>query len=127
MVQYERSSCFLENKCKYEEYHESYLKIDGGDETSSKKRSMLDPSYGSFKGLKEDWRSSVENNPETTFKSALPRMVPSISFNEKILNSQAPQVHKKQSAVFRLSFKRRSCDGEETIEKCKCSYNLNLT
>lgn len=146
VVQYERSSCFLDNKCKYEEYHESYLKIDGGkpesimnkdeygfglmgsqgNEISSKKRSMLDHSYGSFKGLKEDWRNSVEKNQETIIKSALPRMVPSISFNEKILNPQIPQGHKKQSAVFRLSFKRRSCDGEETIEKCKWSNYLNL-
>lgn len=144
VVQYERS-CFLENRCKYEEYHESFLKIDGGKseniknkdglglissqghEICSKRRSMLDHSYGSFKGIKEDWRTSTEKNQENTFKSALPRMVPSLSFNEKILNSQAPQAPKKQSAVFRLSLKRRSCEGEETIEKCECSYDLNLT
>ena len=139
VVQYERSSRFLENKCKYEEYHESYLKIEGGkpesiknkdeygfglmssqgNEISSKKSSMLDHSYGSLTGLKDDWHCSVEKNQETIIKSAFPHMIPSISFNEKILNPQASQGHKKQSAVFRLSFKRRSCDGEETIERCK--------
>ncbi|XP_022134254.1 uncharacterized protein LOC111006557 [Momordica charantia] len=141
VVQYERS-CFLENRCKYEEYHESFLKIDGGKseniknkdglglissqghEICSKRRSMLDHSYGSFKGIKEDWRTSTEKNQENTFKSALPRMVPSLSFNEKILNSQAPQAPKKQSAVFRLSLKRRSCEGEETIEKCESKKYL---
>ncbi|XP_022961624.1 uncharacterized protein LOC111462340 [Cucurbita moschata] len=144
VVQYERSSRFLENRCKYEEYHESYLKIDGGkpeniknkdeygfglmncqgNEISSKKRSMLDRSYGSFKDLKDDCRNSLEKNQENTLKSALPRIVPSISFNEKIPSSQTPQGLKKQSAVFRLSFKRRSCDGEETIEKCQSKKYL---
>ncbi|XP_022990718.1 uncharacterized protein LOC111487522 [Cucurbita maxima] len=144
VVQYERSSRFLENRCKYEEYHESYLKIDGGkpeniknkdeygfglmncqgNEISSKKRSMLDRSYGSFKDLKDDCHNSLEKNQENTLKSALPCIVPSISFNEKILTSQTPQGLKKQSAVFRLSFKRRSCDGEETIEKCQSKKYL---
>ncbi|XP_023551172.1 uncharacterized protein LOC111809071 isoform X1 [Cucurbita pepo subsp. pepo] len=138
VVQYERSSCFLENKCKYEEYHESYLKIEGGkpesiknkdeygfglmsnqgNEISSKKSSMLDHSYGSLTGLKDDWHCSVEKNQETIIKSV------EISFNEKILNPQASQGHKKQSAVFRLSFKRRSCDGEETIERCQSKKYL---
>ncbi|KAE8648931.1 hypothetical protein Csa_007872 [Cucumis sativus] len=114
VVQYERSSCFLDNKCKYEEYHESYLKIDGG-----KPESIMNKDEYGF-GL----MGSQEKNQETIIKSALPRMVPSISFNEKILNPQIPQGHKKQSAVFRLSFKRRSCDGEETIEKCQSKKYL---
>lgn len=29
VVQYERSACFVDNKCKYEEY-QSFVKIDGG-------------------------------------------------------------------------------------------------
>lgn len=29
MVQYERSACFVDDRCKYEEY-QTYLKIDGG-------------------------------------------------------------------------------------------------
>lgn len=30
VVQYERSACFVDNNCKYEEFCGSYLKIDGG-------------------------------------------------------------------------------------------------
>lgn len=30
MVQYGAASCFVDSGCKYEEYYESYLKIDGG-------------------------------------------------------------------------------------------------
>ncbi|KAI5345848.1 hypothetical protein L3X38_013725 [Prunus dulcis] len=33
--------------------------------------------------------------------------------------SLVPQSQRKPSAVFRLSFKRRSCDAEETIEQCQ--------
>lgn len=29
VLQYERSACFVDNKCKYEEY-QSFVKIDGG-------------------------------------------------------------------------------------------------
>lgn len=148
VLQYESSSCFVDGKCKYEEYHESYLKIDGNktekilskdeykesngfalintkgyelsrlgkaDDVCSKRKKILDHSFGSFKGLKEDKCDSEEN----TLKSGLPRLVPSVSFNDKILNStMGPQSQRKKSAVLRLSFKRRSCDGEETTEHC---------
>ncbi|XVF60592.1 hypothetical protein PTKIN_Ptkin08bG0060700 [Pterospermum kingtungense] len=144
VLQYESSSCFFDGKCKYEEYHESYLKIDGGkmskdelkepnrfsllcgqghelscfgkaDEICNRRKKLLDHSYGSFKGLKEDRRSSEEKN----LRSGLSRMVPSVSFNEKILTSNmAPHSQRKISAVFRLSFKRRSCDAEDKLEEC---------
>lgn len=152
MLQYESSSCFLDGKGKYEEYHESYLKIDGGkpekffskddfkesnrfsrfntqgydlsrlgkaDEICNKRKRLLDHPYGSFKGFKEDKRD--EEN--TLKKSGLSRLVPSVSFNDKILSSGTlgPQSQRKKSAVFRLSFKRRSCDGEERTEQCKYS------
>ncbi|XWS40919.1 hypothetical protein CRYUN_Cryun17cG0037500 [Craigia yunnanensis] len=144
VLQYESSSRFVDGKCKYEEYHESYLKIDGGkmskdelkesnrfsllssqghelsrfgkaDEICNRRKKLLDHSYGSFKGLKEDRRNSEEKN----LRSGLSRMVPSVSFNEKILtSSMAPQSQRKKTAVFRLSFKRRSCDAEDKLEEC---------
>ena len=138
LLQYERSACLKDSRCKYEEYHESYLKIDVGksekfstqgyelsclgkaDEVCSKRKKMLDhSSYGSFKGLKEDRRDSKEKI------QGLHRLVPSVSFNDNILNlsSIGPQSQRKQSAVFRLSFKRRSCDGEETTKHCRCWNN----
>ncbi|XVF60591.1 hypothetical protein PTKIN_Ptkin08bG0060700 [Pterospermum kingtungense] len=85
------------------------------DEICNRRKKLLDHSYGSFKGLKEDRRSSEEKN----LRSGLSRMVPSVSFNEKILTSNmAPHSQRKISAVFRLSFKRRSCDAEDKLEEC---------
>ncbi|XP_022983736.1 uncharacterized protein LOC111482265 isoform X1 [Cucurbita maxima] len=149
VVQYERSACFVDNKCKYEEFCESYLKIDGGGkptkfigkenfeesstyaivsapgcglsclakaEACGKKKTLLDHSHGSFKGLKVDRPSHEDNN------SSLRKLVSAASFNEKILNSQPPQ--KMQSAVFRLSFRRRSCDVGEPNEHCESKKYL---
>jgi hypothetical protein len=142
VLQYESSSCFVDGSYKYEEYHESYMKIDGSktgkDEYKESKgfavisaqgydlshfskadeirrKKLLNNSYGSFKGLKEDRRDSQENN----LKSGRSRLVPSVSFNDKILSASAP---KGKLAVFRLSFKRKSGDiGEEASEHCKYS------
>ncbi|PON96337.1 hypothetical protein TorRG33x02_079260 [Trema orientale] len=126
VLQYERSACFVDNKCKYEEY-QSFVKIDGGktDEVSSKRKKILDHSLGSFKGFKEDRRDSDEKTRENR-KSGLTQLLPAVSFNEKLLHqpSMCPQSQKKPSAVFRLSFKRRSCEREETIEHCQSKKYL---
>ncbi|XP_021905235.1 uncharacterized protein LOC110820134 [Carica papaya] len=148
VLQYETSSRIVDGKGKYEEYHESYLKIDGGktenffskdgfkepnafslittqgyelsrlgkaDQACNNRKKVLDHSYGSFKGVKEDRCDSEEK----AVRSSLSRLMPSLSFNDKVLNSpRGPQSQRKKSAVYRLSFKRRSCDGEETIEHC---------
>lgn len=141
VLQYESSSCYADGSYKYEEYHESYMKIDGSktgkDEYKESKgfavisaqgydlshfskadeirrKKLLNNSYGSFKGLKEDRRDSQENN----LKSGRSRLVPSVSFNDKILSASAP---KGKLSVFRLSFKRKSGDGEEASERCKYS------
>ncbi|CAK7322973.1 unnamed protein product [Dovyalis caffra] len=133
VLQYESSSCFVDGSCKYEEYHESYVKTGKDEYKESKgfavissqgyelsrlskadeirKKKLLDNSYGSFKGLKEDRRDSQENN----LKSGRHRLVPSVSFNDKILTASTS---KGKLAVFRLSFKRKSCDGEEASEHC---------
>lgn len=137
VLQYESSSCFVDDRGTYEEYHESYVKIDShktskddykeskgfsvigsqgydlsrfGKAEENIKKKLLD-NYGSFKGLKENRRDLQENN----IKSGLPCLVPSVSFNEKGLNALT---QKKKFAVFRLSFKRKSCDGEETVKHC---------
>ncbi|OWM64555.1 uncharacterized protein LOC116208300 isoform X2 [Punica granatum] len=82
----------------------------------SKRRKSLEI-YGSFKGLKEDNRDSDDKTQQCILKSGLSRLVPSVSFNEKMLNHQNIVLgQRKKSAVFRLSFKRRSCDGDETTE-----------
>ncbi|XP_021682276.2 uncharacterized protein LOC110666176 [Hevea brasiliensis] len=127
VLQYESSSCFVDGRGKYQECHKSYMKIDGhrisrdesmeskgfavlGKAEENRRKKLLD-NYGSFKGSIEDRRDSQE----ITLKSGLPLLVPSVSFNDKVLNASAP---KKKLAVFRLSFKRKSCDGDEISEHC---------
>lgn len=152
VVQYETSSCFVDSKFKYKEYHESYLKIDKCGKTENflkkdglkesngfallssqgyelscmgksgelipKRKKNLDRYYGSFNGVKEDIRGPEEKTPDNILKSGLPRLVPSASFNEKIINVEnyGPQSQRKKSTVIRLSLKRTSVDGEETNE-----------
>ncbi|MQM00452.1 hypothetical protein Taro_033181 [Colocasia esculenta] len=74
-------------------------------EVSSKTKRILSNTFGSFNGLRKDAEEKI-----------LPRLVPSVSFNDKyqkVSNLSSPPL-KKKSAVIRLSFKRRSYDGEET-------------
>ncbi|AED94432.1 unnamed protein product [Arabidopsis thaliana] len=129
VVEFEASSCIVDGNGNYEEYHESYLKIDGGNKIekfmsnglykdtnglsgiigNNKKKLNT---YSSFKGLKE-----LDPNPkEKALKSNLSRLMPlpTVSFNDKTLNS--PTSQNRKSAVYQVSFKRRSCDGEEVTE-----------
>ncbi|KAJ0230835.1 DUF1336 family protein [Hirschfeldia incana] len=129
VVQFEASSCIVDEKGNYEEYHESYLKIDSGCKTEKfmskgsykdlnslsvitgkNKKKLLDHTVGSFKNSKEQKHTSQEK----TLKHNLSRLIPTVSFNDKTLHS--PTSQKRKSAVYRLSFKRTSCDGEEVFE-----------
>ncbi|KAG5137534.1 hypothetical protein JHK82_022265 [Glycine max] len=127
VLQYGRSTCFTDNRCQYEEYHESYVKVDGGNQDSLKGKdesgfalistqgvgmSCLGKSQGSFKGIKE-YKHGLEEKPqENARKSGLLRLAPSVSFNDKTPNRPS----KRLSQIFRLSFKRRSCDIEDANE-----------
>ncbi|KAF5961800.1 hypothetical protein HYC85_003009 [Camellia sinensis] len=147
VLQYETSSCFVDNKL-YKECYERYLKIDGGktekllskdafkdsngfalinaqgyelaclgkaEEFSTKTKTKLDRSYGSFNSLKESKHDFEEKTQENFMKSGLPRLIPSLSFNDKIINATCctAQSQKRKSTVIRLSLKRTSVDAEE--------------
>lgn len=85
--------------------------------TGNNKKKLLNHTYGSFKGLKEQ----KPNSQEIILKSNLSRlMIPTVSFKDKTLD-HSPSSQKRKSAVYRFSFKRRSCDGEEVIEQSKLS------
>ncbi|XP_027352662.1 uncharacterized protein LOC113863318 isoform X2 [Abrus precatorius] len=128
VLQYERSTRFMDNKCQYEEYNESYLKVDGGNQdrlikgrdessfglisTQGYGMPRLGKSQGSFKSIKEYKHGLEEKTQENARKSGLHRLAPSVSFNDKTLNRPS----KRLSTIFRLSFKRKSCDVEEANE-----------
>lgn len=134
VLQYETSSCFMD--CK-RTCHERYLKIGNGktemlkdpnkfsrtDESGVKMKKILDRTYGSLNIIKEDRIDAEEKNPEKNMlKSVLPKLTPSVSFNDKFIsgsNANGSSLRKK-SSVFRLSVKRTSIDGEEINEFCKC-------
>ncbi|PQQ17798.1 uncharacterized protein Pyn_19972 [Prunus yedoensis var. nudiflora] len=103
-------------------------RLGKADEVCSKRKNILDHSYGSFKGLIEDGRDSNEKIQDNALKSGFSRLVPYVSFNDKILSAESlvPQSQRKPSAVFRLSFKRRFCDAEETIEQFQLKRFLYL-
>lgn len=137
MLQYGTSSYYADNKCNLKEYRKSFSSKDGfkepnssslataqgeelpaapvkSEESCSKRKKNLDRSYVSFNGVKDDKNDREEKGPEKLLKSVLPRLVPSMSFNDK--TSSGPQPHRKKSSVIRLSFKRKSLDGEEINE-----------
>lgn len=91
------------------------------DESVTKKKKNLDRTFVSFNGVKDERNDHEHKAPEKLLKSILPRLVPSVSFNDKITSAlgAGTQSQRKKSTVIRLSFKRKSVDGEETNEICE--------
>ncbi|KAJ1401555.1 Protein ENHANCED DISEASE RESISTANCE 2, C-terminal [Sesbania bispinosa] len=88
VVQYERSTCFVDNNCQYEEYRESYVKVDGANTDRLRGRdesgfgrmsthscgiSRLGKTHGSFKSTKECKNSVEEKTQENPRRSGLHR------------------------------------------------------
>ncbi|KAK4393145.1 hypothetical protein Sango_1785300 [Sesamum angolense] len=124
VLQCETPPHILDSRCSFKDYYEKNRKIDNGlvksEELGTKRKKNLDRSYVSFNGVKDDRNDHEEKASEKLFKSVLPRLVPSVSFNDKINGavSAGTQSQRKKSTVIRLSFKRKSVDGEETNERC---------
>ncbi|KAL2898624.1 Protein ENHANCED DISEASE RESISTANCE 2 [Bienertia sinuspersici] len=93
-------------------------------EFCARRKKLLDRSLVSFNRLKEK-RDSLEHTQDNNvmLKAGLPHLLPSVSFNDlNFLPSSGRQSLKKKSAVIRLSFKRRSCEGEESSELKRFLY-----
>ncbi|XP_010670222.2 uncharacterized protein LOC104887308 [Beta vulgaris subsp. vulgaris] len=101
VLQYESTSCFVDN---------------GSDEFVARSKKLLDRSFKSFNYVKEK-RNSLEKTQDNSaiLKAGLPHLLPSLSFNDlNLLASSGRQSQRRKSTVIRLSFKRRSCEGEES-------------
>ncbi|KAJ3673024.1 hypothetical protein LUZ60_006398 [Juncus effusus] len=74
----------------------------------------------SFKGLKEknETEERISGNKTPLF---VRKLLPSVSFNDKIVTAggTGSPCQKRKSAVIRLSYKRKSYDGEEATEFCE--------
>ncbi|KAI3462911.1 hypothetical protein Pfo_019574 [Paulownia fortunei] len=87
------------------------------EESGTKWKKKLDRAYLSFNGVKVDRNDPEGKTSENLLKSVLPRLVPSVSFNDKIYStSSGPQSQRKSSTVIRLSITRKSVEEEETNE-----------
>ncbi|XP_047318146.1 uncharacterized protein LOC124921520 [Impatiens glandulifera] len=146
MVQYETSSCFVENTVQYKEYHERYVKIDGSgcktpkllgkdgindanrfailsdlgklgmpDELNTIRNNNLDRTHGSFNCIRVDRHEFEEKTEDIIRKSGLPRLLPSLSFNDNLnVPNSVQQSQRRKSTVIRLSIQRTSVDGDNS-------------
>lgn len=93
------------------------LCLGRADQIGAMSKKLLDRSLGSFTYLNEK-RDSLEHTQDNSAilkTTGVPQLVPPMSFNDvKFVPSTGRQSLKKTSAVIRLSFKRRSCEGEES-------------
>ncbi|XP_008787099.2 uncharacterized protein LOC103705235 [Phoenix dactylifera] len=103
-------------KLSMEKVDEARFRRQGAEFCTKMKKTLVD-SYGSFKGSKG--HETEENYHESKTPSRVRKLVPSVSFNDKIqMPSASPQCQKRKTAVLRLSYKRKSYDGEDTTEFC---------
>lgn len=145
MVQYEASSCFVENTVQYKEYHERYLKIDGSGKTpklmgkdgindanrfailsdlgklgmpediNTIHKNTLDRAHGSFNCIRVDRHEFEETTEDIIRKSGIPRLLPSISFNDSLnVSNPVQQSQRRKSTVIRLSIQRTSVDEDNS-------------
>ncbi|XP_019195448.1 PREDICTED: uncharacterized protein LOC109189146 [Ipomoea nil] len=99
----------------------SVLESDSDDDFSSV--------HEGFNSIKCDIRDIVSGHEKTqgnVLKSVLPKLVNSLSFNDKIISVSSPGLHsqRRQSTIIRLSVTRTSIDEVETDEYCASKMHL---
>lgn len=141
MVQYETSSCFMDSKCNFKEYHEKYLKIDNSKELFLSKDGvkecngimLIDTQRKDLPCLLQSEECGtktktkldraylslngvkVDSDEKNILKTVLPQLLPSVSFNDKIhTTTTSCQQSQRSSTVIRLSIARKSIEEEET-------------
>lgn len=106
--------------------HESRSTVTSTDVCT--KRRKLERTFTSFKGIEEIkcYSSEVKNHGHDMKEAATPAVPPlatSTSLNEEFFaqlpSSSAPTYHTKNTAIVKLSFKKRSYEAETTTETCK--------
>ncbi|CAN6470248.1 unnamed protein product [Victoria cruziana] len=135
VVPYDGTSCLVDAMCKIEEFSDAFINAQdydfahlGMDETKPRnsrfeatvrRKRGLEEVHGNLNLLKEDVLNTEEKVCDQQLKpkslSCLPRLVPTVSFNDKHLPiSPGPPSQMRKSAVIRLSFKRLSNVNEAT-------------
>ncbi|XP_042446987.1 uncharacterized protein LOC122031862 isoform X1 [Zingiber officinale] len=146
-LQYETASCFMDALAKLEDANpstpltmppEKHFKIESpndrvlcncdphggshrtqGTDIYTKNKTNLSDSHGSFKGSKEVHEMDDKSHVNKA-SSHICKLVPSVCFNNRIqqMPNGSPPSQNKRSSVIKLSYKRKSYDGEDITEFC---------
>ncbi|XP_042449488.1 uncharacterized protein LOC122034346 isoform X1 [Zingiber officinale] len=146
-LQYETASCFMDAMAKLEDANpstpltmppEKHFKIESpndrvlcncdphggshrtqGTDIYTKNKTNLSDSHGSFKGSKEVHEMDDKSHVNKA-SSHICKLVPSVCFNNRIqqMPNGSPPSQNKRSSVIKLSYKRKSYDGEDITEFC---------
>ncbi|KAF3772725.1 hypothetical protein EJ110_NYTH55854 [Nymphaea thermarum] len=138
VLPYDSTACLVDAICKIEDFSDAVISAQdyefgqlGTDEAKPKgsrfeatvkRKKTPEETHGNLNLLREDVLNTEEKVYDQQLKpkplSCLPRLVPTVSFNDKTLPvSPGPPSQMRKSAVIRLSFKRLS-NGTEATKIC---------
>ncbi|KAJ6805467.1 uncharacterized protein M6B38_180630 [Iris pallida] len=102
----------------------STISLQSSEGTEIRSKTKIVSKDSLFKDLEGASHGQEENAHETTLKPLTScrahSLAPSVSFNDKLQHAPgaSPPCPRRTSAVIRLSFKKRSCDVDESTETC---------
>lgn len=114
-------------------YERSSSKVDEardrtqGTDIYTKKKKVISDSHGGLKSFKEVHEMDDKSHVNKA-SSHICKLVPSVCFNNKIQQTPigSPPSQNKRSSVIKLSYKRKSHDGEDITEYCKQRISIWL-